>query len=223
MKLQAVHGMEPAHEHASSALWGAVMKPSVVVAIAVGLLLPQGAKAEATKRDILGVSLGMPFSDVAKPDVIASAGAFLPPQEQVVQVGDRTCKKLGAPWKGSFGELVCRVDQRGQLYLDVALRTEPPAIQSISYLFCSSEEPSRISERIYQEYGITNGLKEMNPVMWGPDYRLDSRTILTLGYGSHACSEGRGYELKLQDFRLRTSNMRSLQERARQTPSKRKS
>ena len=72
---------------------------------------------------------------------------------------------LGAPWKGSSGELVCRVDQHGQLYLDVALRTEPPAIQSITYLFCSSEEPSRVLERVYQEYGITNGLKEMNPVM----------------------------------------------------------
>src|SRR4029434_5166673 len=83
-----------------------------------------------------------------------------------------------------------------------------PAIQSITYLFCSSEEPSRVSERVYQDYGITNGLKEMNPVMWGPDYRLDGRTILTLGYGGHACPEGRGYELKLQDFQLRTSNMR---------------
>jgi hypothetical protein len=37
-------------------------------------------------------------------------------------------------------------------------------IQSITYLFCSSEEPSRLSEWAYQEYGITNGLKEMNPV-----------------------------------------------------------
>jgi len=199
------------------------MKPSVVVAIALGFLLPQGAHAEGVKRDILGVSLGTPLPDVTKPDRIASAGEFQPPQQPLVQVGSYTCKKVGAPWKGSSGELVCRVDQRGQLYLDVALRTEPPAIQSITYLFCSSEEPSRVSERVYQDYGITNGLKEMNPVMWGPDYRLDGRTILTLGYGGHACPEGRGYELKLQDFQLRTSNMRSLQERARQKPATKKS
>ena len=39
-------------------------------------------------------------------------------------------------------------------------------------------------ERVYQEYGITNGLKEMNPVMWGPDYRLDGSTILVESWTS---------------------------------------
>jgi hypothetical protein len=199
------------------------MKPSVCVAIAVGLLLPHSANAQGVKRDILGVSLDMPLPEITKPDMLASAGEFLPSPQQVVQVGDHKCKKLGAPWKGSSGELVCRVDQQGQLYLDVALLIEPPAIQSITFLFCSSEEPSRVSERVYQDYGIANGLKEMNPVVWGPDYRLDSRTTLTLGYGGHACSEGRGYELKLQDFQLRTSNMKNWQERARRTPSTRNS
>ena len=199
------------------------MKSSVCVAIALGLLPPQGANAQAVKRDILGVSLGMPLPEITKPDTLASADEFQPLQEHRVQVGDRTCKKLEAPWKGSSGELVCRVDQRGQLFLDVTLRTEPPAIQSISYLFCSSEEPSRISERVYTDYGIANGLKELNSIVWGPDYRLDSRTTLTVGYGGHACSEGRGYELKLQDFQLRASNMRSWQERTHQTPSRRKS
>jgi hypothetical protein len=199
------------------------MRPSVCVAFALGLLLSQSANAESVKRDILGVSLGMPLPEITKSDLLASAGEFQPPQEQVVQVGDRRCKKLGAPWKGLSGELVCRVDQRGQLYLDVALLTELPAIQSITHLYCSSEEPSRISEQVYQDYGVTNGLKEMNPVVWGPDYRLDSRTTLTLGYGGHACPEGRGYELKLQDFQLRTSNMRGWQDRARQKPSSRKS
>jgi hypothetical protein len=199
------------------------MKPSVCVAIAFGLLLPQSASAEAIKRDILGVSLGMPLPEITKPDMLASAGEVQPLLEQVVQVGDRRCKKVGAPWKGSSGELVCRVDQRGQLYLDVALLTEPPAIQSITYLFCSSEESSRISERVYQDYGITNGLKDINPVVWGPDYKLDGRTTLTLGYSGHPCSEGRGYELKLHDFQLRTSNIRSWQDRARQKPSTKKS
>jgi hypothetical protein len=223
MKLQAVHGMKPDHQHASSGLWGAVMKPSVCVAIALGVLLSQSANAESVKKDILGVSLGMPYLDVAKPDVIASAGAFQPPQQPLVQVGSYTCKKLGAPWKGSSGELACRVDQQGQLYLDVALLTEPPAIQSITYLFCSREEPSRISERVYQDYGITNGLKELNAVIWGPDYRLDSRTTLTLGYSGHACSAGRGFELRIQDFRLRAQTLKSSQDRAHQTPTKRKS
>ena len=119
--------------------------------------------------------------------------------------------------------MACRVDQQGQLALDVALRTEPPAVQSITYTFCSSEEPARVSERVYEEYGIANGLTALNAVIWGPDYKLDSRTVLTFGYSGRACSAGRGYELRLQDFQLRALNLKSAQERARQTPSKRKS
>src|SRR5215218_5895965 len=214
-------GLSPMTERVIEAE-GATMKPSVSVAIALALLLSHSALAQGEKRDILGISLGLPLPEIAQPDVIASAGEWKSP-EQAVQVGDYRCKRLDAPWKGVVGQVVCRVDQQGQLYLDVALRTEPPAIQSITYLFCSREEPSRVSERVYQDYGIANGLKEMNPVVWGPDYRLDSRTTLTLGYGGHACSEGRGYELKLQDFQLRTSNMRNWQERTRRTPSTRKS
>ena len=98
------------------------MKPSVCIAFALGLLLPHSAHAQSVKRDILGVSLGMPFQDVAKPDVIASVGAFQPLQQRLAQVGSYTCKKVGAPWKGLSGELACRVDQQGQLFLDVALR-----------------------------------------------------------------------------------------------------
>jgi hypothetical protein len=54
------------------------MKPSVCVAIAFGLLLPQSASAEAIKRDILGVSLGMPLPEITKPDMLASAGEVQP-------------------------------------------------------------------------------------------------------------------------------------------------
>jgi hypothetical protein len=198
------------------------MKPSVFAATALALLLSHSAMAQGVKRDIRGISLGMPLPEIANPDVIASAGEWKP-TEQVVQVGDYGCKKLDAPWKGTSGQLACRVDQQGQLYLDVALRTEPPAVQSITYLFCSKEEPARISERVYQDYGITNGLKELNAVIWGPDYRLDSRTTLTLGYSGHACSASRGFELRLQDFRLRAQTLKSSQDRAHQTPTKRKS
>src|SRR4051812_45189679 len=47
-----------------------------------------------------------------------------------------------------------------------------------------------------------------NTVAWGPDYRLDSRTTLNIGYSGLPCSEGRAYELKLQDFQLRTQNIK---------------
>jgi len=66
------------------------MKSSVCVAIALGLLLPQGANAQAVKRDILGVSLGMPLPEITKPGTLASADEFQPMQEHRVQVGDRT-------------------------------------------------------------------------------------------------------------------------------------
>ena len=200
---------------------GATMKPSVSVATALALVLSPSAMAQGVKRDILGLSLGLPLPEIAKPDVIASAGAWKSP-EQAVQVGDYRCKRLDAPWKGPVGQVVCRVDQQGQLYLDVALRPEPPVVQSITYLFCSTEEPARLSERVYQAYGIANGLTALNAVIWGPVYKLDSRTTLTFGYGGHACLAGRGYEMRLQDFQLLAQNLKGVPDRARQTASKRK-
>src|SRR3954466_10714819 len=179
------------------------------------------ALAQGVKRDILGLSLGLPLPEIAQPDVIASAGEWKSP-EQAVQVGDYRCKTLDAPWKGPVGQVVCRVDEQGQLYLDVALRPEPPAVQGITHLFCSPEEPARISERVHQEYGIANGLKALNAVIWGPVYKLDSRTTLTFGYGGHACSAGRGYEMRLQDFQLLARNLKGVPDRARQTASHRK-
>ncbi len=198
------------------------MKPSVWITSAFALLICQPVLAQSAKRDIQGISLGMPLPEVTQPDKIASAGEWKS-TEQMVQVGDHRCRKLNPPWKGSVGQLACRIDQQSQLFLDVALRTEPPAIQSITALFCSAEEPSRVLERVHQEYRIANGRSELNSVLWGPVYRLDGRTMLTLGYGGHACSTGRGFELRLQDFQLGAQNLKGVQDRARQTPTKGKS
>jgi hypothetical protein len=52
----------------------------------------------------------------------------------------------------------------------------------------------------------------MNLAIWGPHYKLDSRTTLTIGYSGYPCSEGREYELKLQDFHIRTANLKNRQE-----------
>src|SRR3954468_14140133 len=57
---------------------GATMKPSVSVAIALALLLSHSAMAQGVKRDILGLSLGLPLPEIAHPDVLASAGAWSP-------------------------------------------------------------------------------------------------------------------------------------------------
>src|SRR3954454_6416695 len=107
------------------------MNPSVEIAAVFVVLTSQLANAQAIKRDVLGISLGMPVAAVAKRDIVASAGEWTPPQEDVIQVGGYKCKKLGAPWKLSSGQLSCRIDKLSSLSLDVALLTDPPAIQSI--------------------------------------------------------------------------------------------
>jgi hypothetical protein len=184
------------------------MNPSVQIAAVFVVLTSQLANAHAIKRDVLGISLGMPVAAVAKRDIVASAGEWTPPQEDVIPVGAYKCKKLGAPWKLSSGQLSCRIDKLSSLSLDVALLTDPPAIQSITHNFCSTDEPSKVLEQVYRDYGITSGREEANFVAWGPDYRLDSRTTLNIGYSGLPCSEGRAYELKLQDFQLRTQNIK---------------
>jgi hypothetical protein len=144
--------------------------------------------------------------------MIASAGEWTPSQEQAVAVGDYRCKKLGAPWRLSSGELSCKINKLSHLSLEVALRVDAPTIQSITYNFCSTDEPSQVLERIHKDYGITTGLKEMNLAIWGPHYKLDSRTTLTIGYSGKPCTEGRAYELKLQDFHISRANTRNPQE-----------
>ena len=109
------------------------MNPSVQIAAVFVVLTSQLANAQAIKRDVLGISLGMPVAAVAKRDIVASAGEWTPPQEDVIPVGDYKCKKLGAPWKLSSGQLSCRIDKLSSLSLDVALLTDPPAIQSITH------------------------------------------------------------------------------------------
>ena len=183
------------------------MKSSVHLAAAFVMLTSQFANAQAIKRDVLGISLGMPVAAVAQRDIVVSAGERTPPQEDVIAVGGYKCKKLGAPWKLSSGQLSCRIDKLSSFSLDVALLADPPAIQSITHNFCSADEPSNVLEQVYKGYGITSGRKEANFVAWGPDYRLDSRTTLNIGYSGLPCSEGRAYELKLQDFQLRTQNI----------------
>ena len=46
----------------------------------------------------------------------------------------------------------------------------------------------------------------------GPHYKLDSRTTLTIGYSGKPCTEGKAYELKLQDFHIGRVNTRNPQE-----------
>jgi hypothetical protein len=188
------------------------MKLSFHVGIALVLLPLQSVYAQGVKRDILGVSLGMPLPEVESREIIASAGEWTPPQEQLVPVGDYKCKKLGTPWKLSSGELSCKVDKSSHLSLDVALRIDPPTIQSIAYNFCSADEPSQVLDRTYKDYGVTNGLKEINLAVWGPHYKLDSRTTLTIGYSGKPCTEGKAYELKLQDFHTSRANTKNQQE-----------
>ena len=60
------------------------MKPSLSVATACALLLSHSAWAQGVKRDIRGISLGMPLPEITKPDVIASAGEWKP-AEQAMQ------------------------------------------------------------------------------------------------------------------------------------------
>jgi len=188
------------------------MKLGFHVVIALVLLPLQSVNAQGVKRDILGVSLGMPLPEVASREIIASAGEWTPPQEQLVPVGDYKCKKLGTPWTLSSGELSCKVDKLSYLSFDVALRVDPPTVQSIAYNFCSADEPSQVLDRIYKDYGITNGLKEINLAVWGPHYKLDSRTTLTIGYSGKPCTEGKAYELKLQDFYIGRANTKNQQE-----------
>ena len=102
------------------------------VAVALALLPLQSVNAQGTKRDILGVSLGMPLPEVAGRAMVASAGAWTPSQEQAVAVGDYRCKKLGAPWRLSSGELSCKINKLSHLSLEVALRVDAPTIQSIT-------------------------------------------------------------------------------------------
>ena len=187
------------------------MKLSIHAAAAL-VLLPLSVNAQGIRRDILGISLGTPLPEVASQKTIASAGEWTPPQEQLVPVGDYKCKKLGTPWKLSSGELSCKVDKLRHLSLDVALRVDPPTIQSITYNFCSADEPSQVLDRTYKDYGVTNGLKEINIALWGPHYKLDSRTTLTIGYSGKPCSEGKTYELKLQDFHISRANTKNQQE-----------
>ncbi|HVI78498.1 MAG TPA: hypothetical protein VM715_10115 [Candidatus Acidoferrum sp.] len=187
------------------------MKLSIHLTIAL-VLLPLSVNAQGIKRDILGISLGTPLPEVASRKIIASAGDWTPPQEQLVPVGDYKCKKLGVPWRLSSGELSCKIDKLSHLSLEVALLADPPTIQSITYNFCSTDEAPQVLERVYKDYGITSGLKEMNFTVWGPDYKLDSRTTLKIGYSGQSCSEGKAYELKLQDFQIRTVNTKNQQE-----------
>jgi hypothetical protein len=188
------------------------MKLSFHVGIALVLLPLQSVYAQGVKRDILGVSLGMPLPEVASREIIASAGEWTPPQEQLVSIGDYQCKKIGVPWKLATGELSCKINKLSHLSLDIALRAGPPVVQSITYNFCSTDEPSQVLDHIYKDYGVTSGLKEVNFAVWGPHYRLDSRTTLTIGYSGQPCSEGRAYELKLQDFQIRSANIKVQQE-----------
>ena len=123
------------------------MRLSFHVATALVLLPLQSVNAQGVKRDILGVSLGMPLPEVASREIIASAGEWTPPQEQLVPVGDYKCKKLGTPWKLSSGALSCKIDNLSHLFLDVALRVDPPTIQSVTYNFCSADEPSKVLDR----------------------------------------------------------------------------
>jgi hypothetical protein len=186
------------------------MKLSIHTAAAL-VLLPLSVNAQGIRRDILGISLGTPLPEVASHKIIASAGEWTSPQEQLVPVGDYECKKLGTPWKLSSGELSCKVDESSHLSLDVALRLDPPTVQSITYNFCAADEPSQVLERTYRDYGATNGLKEINLAVWGPHYKLDSRTTLTIGYSGKPCTEGKAYELKLQDFHISRANTTNLQ------------
>src|SRR3954471_7475704 len=85
------------------------MKLSIHLTIAL-VLLPLSVNAQGIKRDILGISLGTPLPEVASRKIIASAGDWTPPQEQLVPVGDYKCKKLGIPWRLSSGELSCKIE-----------------------------------------------------------------------------------------------------------------
>ena len=187
------------------------MKLSIHLATAL-VLLPLSVNAQGTKRDVLGISLGTPLPDVTRRKMIASAGEWAPPREQLVSIGDHKCKKVGTPWKLSSGELSCTIGKLGDLSIEVALLSDPPAIQGITHRFCSTDEAPDVLEQVYQDYGITGGRKEANFAVWGPYYKLDSRTTLTIGYSGQPCSEGRGYELKLQDFQIRTANAKTQQE-----------
>jgi hypothetical protein len=124
------------------------MKLSIHAAAALALLPLQSVYAQGVKRDILGVSLGMPLPEVASREIIASAGEWTPPQEQLVPVSDYKCKKLGTPWKLSSGELSCKINKLSHLFLD---GNYPPPCQrgklsQISYIaecrnFESNGEP----------------------------------------------------------------------------------
>src|SRR3712207_3823901 len=103
------------------------MRLSFHVVIALVLLPMQSVNAQGVKRDILGVSLGMPLPEAASREIIASAGEWRSPQERLVSVGNHRCKKIGAPWRLSSGELFCELNNMSHLSLDIALRTEPPA------------------------------------------------------------------------------------------------
>src|SRR3954452_5410042 len=162
------------------------MNPSVHIAAVFVVLTSQLANAQAIKRDVLGISLGMPVAVVAKRDIVASAGEWTAPQEDVIPVGNYKCKKLGAPWKLSSGQLSCRIDKLSSLSLDVALLTDPPASQRITHNFCSTDEPCKVLEQVYRDHGITSGREEANFVAWGSDYRLSQVSLIRTGEPSPA-------------------------------------